>query len=162
MCRNLDIRFLLFYYLLSKIFFPPLFVFFLSVLLSFLFLSNWFFLSSFIFFLLFRHCFIPVSLVHVFSSLVYPNLLGTKRLGCCCLSSSLLLVIYRVYLSSLARYRLSIQFIAFLILINFCDVVVIIFFVCFRNSARHAEETKLCMEPNQFALIYFMVDFKLL
>jgi hypothetical protein len=38
-------------------------------------LSNWFlFLSSFIFPLLFRHCFIPVSLAHVVSSLAYPNL----------------------------------------------------------------------------------------
>jgi hypothetical protein len=67
-------------------FFPPLFAFFLlSVLLSFLLLSNWFlFLSSFVFPLLFRYCFIPVSLAHVVSSLAYPNLLGTKRLGCCC------------------------------------------------------------------------------
>jgi hypothetical protein len=85
MCRNLDLQFLLFYCLLLK-FFPVSFRFFLlSVLLSFLLLSNWFlFLSSFIFPLLFRHCFIPVSLAHVVSSLAYPNLLGTKRLGCCC------------------------------------------------------------------------------
>jgi hypothetical protein len=49
-------------------------------------LLNWFlFLSSFVFPLLFRHCFIPVSLAHVVSSLAYPNLLGTKGLGCCCL-----------------------------------------------------------------------------
>jgi hypothetical protein len=40
------------------------------------------FLSSFVFPLLFRYCFIPVSLAHVVSSLAYPNLLGTKRLGC--------------------------------------------------------------------------------
>jgi hypothetical protein len=39
------------------------------------------FLSSFVFPLLFRHCFIPVSLAHVVSSLAYPNLLGTKMLG---------------------------------------------------------------------------------
>jgi hypothetical protein len=85
MCRNLDLRFLLFYCLLSKFFFPPLFAFFfLSVLLSFFLLSNWFlFLSSFVFPLLFRHYFIPVSLAHVVSYLAYPNLLGTKRLGCC-------------------------------------------------------------------------------
>jgi hypothetical protein len=87
MCRNLDLRFILFYCLLSKfffLFFPPIFTFLLSVLLSFLLLSNWFlFLSSFIFPLLFRHCFIPVSLAHVVSYLAYPNLLGTKRLGCC-------------------------------------------------------------------------------
>jgi hypothetical protein len=57
----------------------------LSVLLSFLLLLNWFlFLSSFVFPLLFRHCFILVSLAHVVSALGYPNLLGTKRLGCCC------------------------------------------------------------------------------
>jgi hypothetical protein len=37
---------------------------------------------SFVFPLLFRHCFIPVSLAHVVSSLAYPNLLETKRLGC--------------------------------------------------------------------------------
>jgi hypothetical protein len=66
------------------VFFPPFFTFFLlSVLLSFLLLSKWFlFLSSFVFPLLFQHCFIPVSLAHVVSSLPYPNLLGTKRLGC--------------------------------------------------------------------------------
>jgi hypothetical protein len=66
-------------------FFLPLFIFFLSILLSFLLLSNWFlFLSSLIFSLLFWHCFIPVSLAHVVSSLAYPNLLKTKMLGCCC------------------------------------------------------------------------------
>jgi hypothetical protein len=63
----------------------PFHFFWLSVLLSFLFLSNWFlFLSSFVFPVLFQHCFILVSLAHVVSSLAYPNLLGTKRLGCCC------------------------------------------------------------------------------
>jgi hypothetical protein len=68
------------------LFFRPFSFFFLSILLSFLLLSNWFlFLSSFVFALLFRHCFIPVSLAHVVSSLAYPNLLGTKRLGCCCI-----------------------------------------------------------------------------
>jgi hypothetical protein len=92
MCRNLDLRFLLFYCLLSKfffLFFAPFCFFLLSVLLSFLVLSNWFlFLSSFVFPLLFQHCFIPVSLAHLISSLAYPNLLGTKWLGCCCSSSS--------------------------------------------------------------------------
>jgi hypothetical protein len=56
MCRNLDLRFLLFYCLLSKFFSRPfsLSFFGLSVLLSFLILSNWFlFLSSFVFPLLF-------------------------------------------------------------------------------------------------------------
>jgi hypothetical protein len=42
------------------------------------------FLPSFIFPLLFRHCFISICLAHVVSSLAYPNLLGTKKLGCCC------------------------------------------------------------------------------
>jgi hypothetical protein len=67
-------------------FFSSLFTFFLlSILFSFLLLSNWFlFLSSFVFPLLFRHCFIPVSLDHVVSSLAYPNLLRSKRLGGCC------------------------------------------------------------------------------
>jgi hypothetical protein len=69
----------------QSFFFRPFSFFLLSVLLSFLLLSNWFlFLSSFVFPLLFRHCFIPVSWAHVVSSLAYPNLLGTKRLGCCC------------------------------------------------------------------------------
>jgi hypothetical protein len=85
MCRNLDLQFLLFYCLLSKFFSRPFSLFWLSVLLSFLLLSNWFlFLSPFVFPLLFRHCFIPISLALVVSALAYPNLLGTKRLGCCC------------------------------------------------------------------------------
>jgi hypothetical protein len=41
--------------------------------------------------LLFQHCFIPVSLTHVISSLSYLNLLGTRRLSsssCCYLRFS--------------------------------------------------------------------------
>jgi hypothetical protein len=79
------------FFLLSsvKVFFlffcAPFRFFCLAFYCLFLFLSNWFlFLSSFVFPLLFRHCFIPISLAHVVSSLAYPNLLGTKRLGCCC------------------------------------------------------------------------------
>jgi hypothetical protein len=70
----------------AKVFFPaPFHFFFLSVLLSFFLLSNWFlFLSFFIFSLLFWHCFIPICLTHIISSLSYPNLLRTKRLCCCC------------------------------------------------------------------------------
>jgi K+-sensing histidine kinase KdpD len=73
-----------FFIVFCQSFFPVPFLFFLlSVLLSFLLLSNWFlFLSSFVFPLLFQHCFIPDSSTHVVSSLAYPNLLGTKRLGC--------------------------------------------------------------------------------
>jgi hypothetical protein len=50
--------------------------------MQFLFQSS--FLSPFVFPLLSRPCFVPVFLAHVVSSLAYPNLLGTKRLGCCC------------------------------------------------------------------------------
>jgi hypothetical protein len=68
-----------------SLFSAPFRFFLFSVLLSFLLLSNWFlFLSSFVFPLLFRYCFIPVYLTYVVSSLAYLNLLGTKRLGCCC------------------------------------------------------------------------------
>jgi hypothetical protein len=93
-------------------FFSPLFTFFLNVLLSFLLLSNWFlFLSSFVFPLLFRHRFIPVSLVHVVSSLAYPNLLGTKRLGrCCCISK------YKVTLDSKGNRKCKLC--AFVVFIN--------------------------------------------
>jgi hypothetical protein len=90
-----------FFFLLSsvKVFFsaPFRFLFWLSVLLSFLLLSNWFlFLSSFVFPLLFWYCFIHISLAHVVSSLVYPNLLGTKSLGgcCCCCCKLYMALIY--------------------------------------------------------------------
>jgi hypothetical protein len=33
-------------------------------------------------------------LTHVVSSLAYPNLLGTKRLGCCCCSTMQIIHIY--------------------------------------------------------------------
>jgi hypothetical protein len=66
-----------------KVFFPSIFVFWLSVLLSFLLLSNWFFyrpsFSSFFNIVLFLF-----FLSHVVSSLAYLNLLVTKRLDCCC------------------------------------------------------------------------------
>jgi hypothetical protein len=42
------------------------------------------FFTPFVFPLYFRSCFVPVFLAPVVSSLAYPNLLGTKRLGCCC------------------------------------------------------------------------------
>jgi hypothetical protein len=74
------------FFLLSsvKVFSPSLFAFFfwLSVLLSFLLLLNWF-LSSFIS-PLFLYYFIHISLTHVVSSLAYLNLIGIKRLDCCC------------------------------------------------------------------------------
>jgi hypothetical protein len=40
---------------------------------------------SFVFSLPFHSCFVPVFLTHVVSSVAYPNLLGNKRLGCCCI-----------------------------------------------------------------------------
>jgi hypothetical protein len=80
MCQNLDLRFLLFYCLFTKDF-MSIFTFFLSVLLYFL-LFIWFYhtsLSPFLFVLI-----LSMFLAHVISSLAYPNLLGTKRLVCCC------------------------------------------------------------------------------
>jgi hypothetical protein len=74
-----------FFIVFCQSFFPTPFIFWLSVLLSFLLLSNWFFIFIVIHFpLLFRHCFIHVSLAHVVSSLAYHNLLETKMLGCGC------------------------------------------------------------------------------
>jgi hypothetical protein len=87
MYRNLDLRFFLFYYLLSN-FFCPSSLFWLSVLLSFLlFWIN--FLSYFVFPFLFWHCFIHVSLIHVISSLAYPTWLELK---CLIVVESLLLL----------------------------------------------------------------------
>jgi hypothetical protein len=71
-----------FYCLLSSFFRDPFSLFLLSVLLSFLLFLIWFFITL---------CFPPsfsllfcTFLAHVVSSLTYPNLLGNKRLGCCC------------------------------------------------------------------------------
>jgi hypothetical protein len=86
MCRNLDLRFLVFYCLLSKFFSRAFSLSFFGLafycLFSFCRIGFCFYRLSFS--LLFSHCFIHVSLAHVISSLAYPNLLGTKRLGCCC------------------------------------------------------------------------------
>jgi hypothetical protein len=65
---------------LSKFFFCSFSLFWLSVLLSFLDLI--FYRPSFP--PSFHPCFVPIFLAHVVSSLAYPNLLGTKKLGCCC------------------------------------------------------------------------------
>jgi hypothetical protein len=62
---------------LSK-FFPFIHPFSLSVLLPFLLFLIWFFIA-----LCFPPSFSP--LFFGFSSLAYSNLLGTKRLGCCCI-----------------------------------------------------------------------------
>jgi hypothetical protein len=108
MCRNLNFWFILFLLSFVKVFFSffTLFTFFLSVLLSFLLLSNWFlFLSSFVFPLYFWHCFISISLTHVFSSLTYPNLLGTKSIDCCCCSRVFWSDILSVFHMLLVRFR---------------------------------------------------------
>jgi hypothetical protein len=91
-------------------FFPPLFAFFcLAFYCLFSFCRIGFlFLSSFDFRLLFRHCFIPVSLAHVVSSLAYPNLLGTKRLGCCCCCK------IRCVASSIPTHHLHLHYLLFL------------------------------------------------
>jgi hypothetical protein len=53
------------------------------MLLSFLlFLFDFFIALCFL--LIFRPCFVPVFFTHVVSSLAYPNLLGNKRIDCCC------------------------------------------------------------------------------
>jgi hypothetical protein len=63
-------------------FFPFIHPFSLSVFLPFLLFSVWFFIA-----LRFPPSFLPLfcSCFFGFSSLAYPNLLGTKRLGCCCM-----------------------------------------------------------------------------
>jgi hypothetical protein len=78
MCQNLDLRFFLFYCLFVKFFSHPFSLFRLSVLLPFLLFLIWFFIA-----LCFPPSFSP--LFFGFSSLAYSNLLGTKRLGCCCI-----------------------------------------------------------------------------
>jgi hypothetical protein len=86
MCQDLDLGSLLFYYLFCQIFF------FLFAHFHFLWLSVFLpfppfligFLSPFVSPLLFHPCFVSVFLLMWVSSLAYPNLLGTKRLGWCC------------------------------------------------------------------------------
>jgi hypothetical protein len=90
MCQNLDLRFLLFYCLFVKVFFSFfLFIrlfslFFLSVWLSFLFFFSVRFFIAIRFLPSCSPFLCPCFSAHVVSSLAYPNLLGTKRLGCCC------------------------------------------------------------------------------
>jgi hypothetical protein len=62
-------------------FYSPFFAF-LWLSVFFLFLFG--FLSPFISPLLFHPCFVSVFWLMRVSSLAYPNLLETKRLGCCC------------------------------------------------------------------------------
>jgi hypothetical protein len=108
-----------FFIVFCQSFFPrPFSLFLLSALLSFLLLSNWFlFLSSFVFPLLFQHYFITISLAYVVSALAYPNLLGTKRLGCCCCCGvsacccgcNLKNILFLAYVSPLKKYHCNLQ-----------------------------------------------------
>jgi hypothetical protein len=79
--------FIVFFAEVFSSFYSPLFTFlWLSVLLSFLLLSGFFIALRFppSFSPLFYLCFSA----YVVSSLAYPNLLETKRLGCCCCGST--------------------------------------------------------------------------
>jgi hypothetical protein len=100
MCHNLGLWFFLFI-AFCQVFFPPLFAFWLSVLLPFLFF-RFGFLSPFVS-LLFHSCFVPVFFAHVVSSLGYLNLLENKRLGCCC--CCLLLCKCIAYVKSKKKFR---------------------------------------------------------
>jgi hypothetical protein len=82
MCHNLDLQFIIFYYHFIK-FFPAPFLFFYLVFYCFS-LFRFDFLSPFVSPLLFHSCFVLIFLAHAVSTLVYPNLLGTKRPGGCC------------------------------------------------------------------------------
>jgi hypothetical protein len=62
MCQNLDIQFLLFYFIFVK-FFPPLFTFLLGILLHFLLFYLVFYRS--LFFPSFRSCFVTTSSVSI-------------------------------------------------------------------------------------------------
>jgi hypothetical protein len=63
--------------------FSPFLCFSFFIFLSFF--SVWFFIALPCFSLLFQLFFVSVFRLLRVSSLAYPNLLGTKRLGCCCI-----------------------------------------------------------------------------
>jgi hypothetical protein len=74
------------FYCLLSYFFPCPFFDFFDLAFYCLFSFFWFdFFIALCFPLLFCSCFVPVFLAHVVSYLAYPNLLGNKRLGCCCI-----------------------------------------------------------------------------
>jgi hypothetical protein len=96
MCQNLDLQFILFYclfvqvfssfYLLLFVFFGLVFYFLFAFFgLVFYFLFSFFDLVFYrpLFSLSFLSLFCPCFSAYVVSSLAYPNLLGTKMLGCC-------------------------------------------------------------------------------
>jgi hypothetical protein len=72
-----------FYCLLLSFFPAPFSLFDLAFYCLFSFFLFDFFIAL-CFLLLFHSCFVPVFFSYVVSSLAYPNLLGNKRLGCCC------------------------------------------------------------------------------
>jgi hypothetical protein len=84
-----------FYCLFVKVFFLRPFLLFKG--LAFYCLFSFFrfgFLSLFVFPLLFALVLSLFFLTYVVSSLAYPNLLGIKRLGCCCFSCPFYFIIY--------------------------------------------------------------------
>jgi hypothetical protein len=112
---ELDIRFLLFYYHLIIVF-SFLFIHPLSPFLCFSFILSFhpFSVSFFIallFSLLLLLCFVSVFQLLWVSSLTYPNLLGTKRLGCCCQSA----MVHYVLKHDLVPRSLDVQLIMMLI-----------------------------------------------
>jgi hypothetical protein len=82
-------------------FYEPLFTFFCVSVFYFLFLFFClvFYRPSF-FPLPFHPCFVSVFRLIWVSSLAYPNLLGTKRLGCCCCDSFVVHVWFSIRFSS--------------------------------------------------------------
>jgi hypothetical protein len=81
MCKNLNL-WLLPFIVFCQVFSRSFFTLWLSVLLHFLFFEL-VFLSSFIFSSIFS-LILYMFFTYVVSSLVYPNLLGNKMVGCCC------------------------------------------------------------------------------
>jgi hypothetical protein len=74
----------------------------LSVLLPFPLFLVWF-ISPFVSSLLFHPCFVFVFRLMWVSSLAYPNVLGTKRLGgcCCMLCGTVVLRLFKMYAASI-------------------------------------------------------------
>jgi hypothetical protein len=82
MCQNLDLRFRPFIAFCQVFFLAPFSLFLTYRFIVFSPFLIWFFLSPFVFPFFFTLVLYLFS--HVVSALAYPNLLGNKRLGCCC------------------------------------------------------------------------------
>jgi hypothetical protein len=113
MCRNLDLRFLLFYCILSKFFSRPFSLFFglaFYCLFSFCRIGFCFYRPSFslFFFDIVLFLFLWLVWFHLYS-LAYPNLLGTKRLGCCCFSFIFWLYFLVLFISKSKLYAYHIH-----------------------------------------------------